>query len=118
MPAFNYLSNELIPRGADLSTELKNDREEIKALAQYTKLTNKKAHVQLRANEAKHKIDIAQGRARTGKQSTNVPASQVVNPTCAPDSTLEQTNILVRRSLMSPKEVSDAFGRRLGRHYI
>jgi hypothetical protein len=115
---FQYLANQLIPRGADLHAQLKADRKETKELARYTKVADKKASAELRANRAKHKMDIAQGKVNKGRGPKSTPANQVVNPTCAPDSTLEQTNIRVRRSVMAPKEASDAFGRRLGRHYI
>lgn len=116
---FQYLRNKLIPRGADLTQALSDSRTETKALKQYAKVMHDKTAAQLRVNESQRKLDSASGKIG-GKslQPKSVSSTQVENPTCKADSDLEKTNILVRRSLMSPKEVSDAFGRRLGRHYI
>ena len=115
---FQYLSNQLIPRGDKLTAAVKADRLETKELAKYAKATRERALAQKRANEAQHKLNVAEGIAPRKTTVDLLPITTVVNPTCHADNGLELTNIRVRRSVMSPKEASDAFGRRLGRHYI
>lgn len=113
-----YIANSLIPRGAALATALHSAQVESKELRRYTKAVETKTRLQLAANRAQRESDIAGGRINVMHPQGDTHTVRVANPTCAPDNTLEQAYIRVRRSVVSPHEASDAFGRRLGRHYI
>ncbi len=90
-------------------------------LARYADRTRKAAAARNKVATAQRTFDNSgKVSAYSGDIATlgSGPRNSTPDLYCRADSPAESTYIRVRRSVMDPKEASDAFGRRLGRHFI
>lgn len=87
----------------------------------YVRREQKAATLRNKAASAQRQFDNS-GKAVPfgGEQSIprSIPSNSGPDDYCRVDSPAEQAYIRIRRSVMDPKEASDAFGRRLGRHFV
>jgi hypothetical protein len=114
-----HLETHYIPSGADLAAQLKDSKQERKNLEKYAKSAQELASARIQAAIAQRRLALAQNPAALDVVNpASVPSQSAYNPSCRPDNPTELAYVRVRRSVMDPKEASDAFGRRLGRHFI
>ena len=105
--------NETDPKKLDAAEKcvLKQNKELSKLLVARNKLAITASRLQL--------LDPnAQTLLKSTSATTNPSQRPSANTYCQPDSPDEEKYIRVRRTLLDPKEVADAFGRRLGRRFI